>query len=154
MPNSLKKPLIDRISIVLRSADGQTLEQITPFVQQGAHVSIGRGLAVIAACSGGDAIKELHQAESQVVLAESAMRRGILLGEDSLAATQSMHIDDRVKMVCAEPAYLTIVFKLSSLNDAQPLIAQLPYGQKALGTEAIVHGLTVGNLMEVEPCAD
>ncbi|UZE12757.1 hypothetical protein [Pseudomonas sp. B21-053] len=65
---------------------------------------------------------------------------------------RSMHIDDRVKMVGAEPAYLTIVFKLPSLNDAQPLIAKLPYGQKALGTEAVVFGLTTGNLMEDESC--
>ena len=59
-----------------------------------------------------------------------------------------MHIDDRLRMIGAEPAYLTVVFKLPSLNDAQPLIAQLPYGQKALGTEAVVFGMTTGNLME------
>ena len=62
--------------------------------------------------------------------------------------TDSMHIDDRVKMIGDEPAYLTVVFKLPSLNDAQALIAQLPYGQKALGTDAAVHGMTTGNLME------
>lgn len=64
------------------------------------------------------------------------------------ALTDSMHIDDRVKMIGDEPAYLSVVFKLPSLNDAQPLIAQLPYGQKALGTEAAVFGMTTGNLME------
>ena len=36
-----------RITLTLRAADGQTLEPIQPFVQIGAHVSIGRGLAVI-----------------------------------------------------------------------------------------------------------
>lgn len=56
MPNSLKRPVIDRISIVLRPADGQTLEQIAPFVQLGAHVSIGRGLAVIAGASDRDIV--------------------------------------------------------------------------------------------------
>lgn len=56
MPNSLKRLVIDRISIVLRPADGQTLEQIAPFVQLGAHVSIGRGLAVIAAASDRDVV--------------------------------------------------------------------------------------------------
>lgn len=56
MPNSLKRPVIDRISIVLRPANGQTLEQITPFVQLGAHVSIGRGLAVIAGASDRDLV--------------------------------------------------------------------------------------------------
>ena len=33
-------------------------------------------------------------------------------------------------------------------SDAQALIAKLPYGQKALGTDAAVHGMTTGNLME------
>lgn len=67
--------------------------------------------------------------------------------------TDSLHIDDRVKMVGREPAFLTVVFDLPSLNDAQPLIAQLPYGQKALGTEAVVFGLSTGNLMEGAQCA-
>ena len=62
--------------------------------------------------------------------------------------TESMHIDERLRMIGGEPAYLTVVFKLPSLNEAQPLIAQLPYGQKALGTEAVVFGMTAGNLME------
>lgn len=74
--------------------------------------------------------------------------------ETSSVVAESMHIDDRVRMVGAEPAFLTVVFELPSLNDARPLIAQLPYGQKALGTEAVVFGLSTGNLMEVEPCAD
>ena len=68
--------------------------------------------------------------------------------EDSSVVAQPMHIDDRVKMVVAEPAFLTVVFKLPSLSEAPPLIAQLPYGQKALGTEAVVFGLSKGNLME------
>lgn len=76
-----------------------------------------------------------------------------VFGSPSLIAeipvvTDPMHIDDRLRMIGAEPAYLTVVFKLPSLNDAQPLIAQLPYGQKALGTEAVVFGMTTGNLME------
>lgn len=70
------------------------------------------------------------------------------------AVSDSMHIDDRVRMIGDEPACLTVVFKLPSLNHAQPLIAQLPYGQKALGTEAVVFGLSTGNLMEGAPCAD
>lgn len=84
-------------------------------------------------------------------------RQQILL--DALAYTvttpvksRPMHIDDRVKMVGSEPAFLTVVFDLPSLNDAQPLIAKLPYGQKALGTEAVVFGLSTGNLMEGAPC--
>lgn len=68
--------------------------------------------------------------------------------------SRPMHIDDRVKIVGSEPAFLTVVFELPSLNDAQPLIAKLPYGQKAMGTEAVVFGLSTGNLMEDAPCAD
>lgn len=68
--------------------------------------------------------------------------------EDSSVVAQSMHIDDRVKKIAAEPAFLTVVFKLPSLSEARPLIAQFPYGQKALGTEAVVFGLSTGNLLE------
>jgi len=64
----------------------------------------------------------------------------------------SMHIDDRVKMIGAEPAFMTVVFKLPSLNDAQALIDKLPYREKALGTEAQVFGYSAGNLMEENPC--
>lgn len=69
------------------------------------------------------------------------------------APTSSMHIDDRVKMIGAEPAFMTVVFKLPSLNDAQALIDKLPYREKALGTEAQVFGYSAGNLMEQIPCA-
>lgn len=62
-----------------------------------------------------------------------------------------MHIDDRVRMISEEPAHITVVFKLPSLNDAHALIKQLPYGEKALGTEAVVFGMTQGNLMESLP---
>lgn len=56
MPDQMKRPVVDRISIVLRPADGQTLEHITPYVQLGAHVSIGRGLAVIVGASDQDVV--------------------------------------------------------------------------------------------------
>lgn len=56
MPNSFKRPVIDRISIVLRPAEGQSLDDVAPFVQLGAHVSIGRGLAVIASASDRDVV--------------------------------------------------------------------------------------------------
>ncbi|WP_256215763.1 hypothetical protein [Pseudomonas sp. NBRC 111131] len=52
----------DRISLVLRPAEGGTLEHILPFAKLGAHVSIGRGLAVIAGASLGDLQCELEKA--------------------------------------------------------------------------------------------
>lgn len=229
----------DRITLVLKPQEGETLEQILPFVQLGAPVSIGRGLAVIAGASDEDLqmvlgkerderamdIERLESAleidkhlalaapemanllkridvkvgglmavaghgmapseemwdEAESVLAEIELLLNLSQGKPyapsnlldeaplekfndfekkdstpalSLMSPDSMHIDDRVKMVGSEPAFLTVVFELPSLNDAHPLIALLPYGQKALGTEAVVFGLTTGNLMEGAPCAD
>ncbi|MBH3308991.1 hypothetical protein I5P84_05925 [Pseudomonas mosselii] len=46
--------LPDRITLVLRAPEGAALEQVLPFALLGAHVSIGRGLAVIAGASLGD----------------------------------------------------------------------------------------------------
>lgn len=46
----------DRITLVLKAPEGGSLEQILPFALLGAHVSIGRGLAVIAAASQGDLV--------------------------------------------------------------------------------------------------
>ncbi|ANF84609.1 hypothetical protein A7J50_1170 [Pseudomonas antarctica] len=47
-------PPPERITVVLRAQEGETLEQVLPFVQLGAPVSIGRGLAVIAGASDED----------------------------------------------------------------------------------------------------
>lgn len=44
----------DRISLVLKAPEGGSLEQVLPFALLGAHVSIGRGQAVIARASQGD----------------------------------------------------------------------------------------------------
>lgn len=44
----------DRITLVLRAKEGDTLEQVMPFVQLGAPVAIGRGMAVIAGASDED----------------------------------------------------------------------------------------------------
>lgn len=44
----------DRITLVLRAKEGDTLEQVMPFVQLGAPVAIGRGMAVIAGASDDD----------------------------------------------------------------------------------------------------
>ncbi|MDH0046308.1 MULTISPECIES: hypothetical protein [Pseudomonas] len=46
--------LPDRISLVLKAPEGGSLEQVQPFALLGAHVSIGRVLAVIAGASLGD----------------------------------------------------------------------------------------------------
>jgi hypothetical protein len=51
----------ERITLVLRAPEGSTLEQVIPFALLGAHVSIGRGLAVIAGASEGDLQECLSQ---------------------------------------------------------------------------------------------
>lgn len=51
----------DRITLVLRAVEGGSLDHVLPFVQLGAHVSAGRGLAVIAGASQGDLQAELEQ---------------------------------------------------------------------------------------------
>lgn len=246
-------PATNRITVVLRAKEGETLDRVSHFAQLGAPVAIGHGLGIITAASVGDKIEHAERLENQIVLAESAMRRGVVMRDqdhlpalrrvidhvptmylavadkirqealddgsdpdeaeemagqairalvlfkqnleamlepDLLAAdkdrvnqiaqnlgnvnqlqippqnipkiipgslitespvvAESVHIDKRVKAAVAEPSFLTIVFKLPTLNAAAPLIAQLPYGRKALGTDAEVFGLTTGNLMEAQ----
>ncbi|WP_341522181.1 hypothetical protein AABC73_01670 [Pseudomonas sp. G.S.17] len=218
-----------RITVVLKPREGEEIGNVAPFLSLGSTVLIGRTGAVVASLSAGDKLEHAERLENQIVLAESAMRRGVVMhdqdhlpalrrvidhvptlylqvadsikqqalddGDDEatadeaagqairvlvtfkqrlekllepdLLATQipgstttaessvvapSVHIDDRVKAAVAEPSFLTIIFKLPTLNAAAPLIAQLPYGRKALGTDAEVFGLTTGNLMEPQPC--
>ncbi|MEE1918448.1 hypothetical protein V0R52_18825 [Pseudomonas asiatica] len=52
----------DRISLVLKAPEGGSLEQVLHFTKLGAHVSIGRGLAVIAGASEGGWQWELERA--------------------------------------------------------------------------------------------
>ena len=241
------------VTVVLKARPGDGLSTLLPFLTLGSTVQIGRAGAVVASLAQGDAVEAAERLGNQIVLAESAMRRGALMHDedhlpalrrvinhvptmylavadkirqealddgsdpdeaeemagqairalvlfkqnleamlepDLLAAdkdrvnqiaqnlgnvnqlqippqnipkiipgslitespvvAESVHIDKRVKAAVAEPSFLTIVFKLPTLNAAAPLIAQLPYGRKALGTDAEVFGLTTGNLMEAQ----
>lgn len=52
----------NRISLILKASEGGSLEQVLHFTKLGAHVSIGRGLAVIAGASEGDLQRELEKA--------------------------------------------------------------------------------------------
>ena len=96
---------------------------------------------------------EVHREEIyQRIQAEKTTQKPDGLTTGIPVVSGSMHIDDRVKMIGSEPAFMTVVFKLPSLNDAQALIDKLPYREKALGTEAEVFGYSAGNLMEDAPC--
>lgn len=80
----------DRITLVLRAKEGETLEQVLPFVQLGAPVSIGRGLAVIAGASDED----LQMVPGREDLENFPDPKG-----------ESMHIDDRVRMAANAKRY-------------------------------------------------
>lgn len=69
----------ERISIVLRAATGQSLEPVLPFVQIGAMVAIGRGLAEIAGDSDRDVVtpaleREEFDVDAHVRMALNARR--------------------------------------------------------------------------------
>lgn len=69
----------NRISLVLRPVEGQTLEKISRFIQLGAYVVVGRGLAVIAAASDRDLVtpalnREEFDADEHVRMALDAKR--------------------------------------------------------------------------------
>lgn len=54
-----QNPVSTCITLVLRAAEGQTLEPILPYIQPGDHVGIGRGLVTIANASHRDALEEV-----------------------------------------------------------------------------------------------
>lgn len=56
----------DRISLVLKAPEGGSLEQVLHFTKLGAHVSIGRGLAVIAGASEGDLQERLDEQDRRL----------------------------------------------------------------------------------------
>ncbi|WP_341520744.1 hypothetical protein AABC73_20690 [Pseudomonas sp. G.S.17] len=56
-------PVINRVTLVLRAPEGETLEQVLPFVQLGAHVSVGRGIAVICGASDSDVVTQALDSE-------------------------------------------------------------------------------------------
>jgi hypothetical protein len=77
----------NRITLVLRPNEGATLEDLQQYAKLGMPVRVGRALGVIASASEGDAIERAEQLESQVVIAEAAMRRGALMhDQDHLPA--------------------------------------------------------------------
>ncbi|MCE1117445.1 hypothetical protein [Pseudomonas sp. NMI795_08] len=84
--------LPDRISLVLRAPEGATLEQVLPFALLGAHVSIGRGLAVIAAASQGDLVspaleREDFDTDEHVRMTVDAKRYRWLRSQHCIGAT-------------------------------------------------------------------
>jgi hypothetical protein len=69
----------NRITLVLRPNEGATLEDLQQYAKLGMPVGVGRALGVIAGAAEGDVMERAEQLENQVILAEAAMRRGVLL---------------------------------------------------------------------------
>jgi carbon storage regulator len=81
------------LTVVLRARDGEYIADLAPFLKAGSTVAIGRGGALVSAVSTGDKITHAERLENQVVLAESAMRRGVQIP----APFDLQHIDDRIR---------------------------------------------------------
>jgi len=70
------------LTVVLRAREGEHIADLAPFLRTGSTVAIGRSGALVSAVSTGDKITHAERLENQVVLAESAMRRGVQLPEN------------------------------------------------------------------------
>jgi hypothetical protein len=84
----------NRITLVLRAREGETLEALCQYTQLGAPVAIGRAGAVIASAHEGDRDEVAHQLEHQLTLAEAAIKRGVRPGcglriDDWIATVQN-----------------------------------------------------------------
>ena len=85
----------DQITVVLKARKGESIADLVPFLKPGSTVLVGRSGAdvsavsavfAVSAVSAGDKITHAEQLENQVVLAESALRRGVVLdGRDPTA---------------------------------------------------------------------
>ncbi|WP_342650882.1 hypothetical protein [Pseudomonas sp. REB1044] len=115
----------DRITLVLRPAEGGTLEHILPFAKLGAHVYIGRGLAVIAGASDGDLQQELEHAQA---------------GKSSEALLYEPWTDKQVLDFLSVALRHVVVegdLKFSDINDAMFYMAEKgePAFRKAIGID-------------------
>lgn len=121
------------ISIVLQARKGEHIGDLVPFLKPGCTVQVGRSGAVVAAVSCGDKIAHAEQLENQIVLAESAMRRGSLMQDQD-------HIPALTRVIGHIPEmYLQVAdaIKQQALDDGDDLaMAEEAAGQaiKVLGT--------------------
>ena len=206
----------DRITLVLKPQEGETLEQILPFVQLGAPVSIGRGLAVIAGASDEDLQmvlgKERDDRQMQAGLQQQALGAPTHLAahaqemfdllrridakcggldaaldhgiepsdqmwtesreameaiwelQDKIqsaatvdtVASQSMHIDDRVRMAANARRYEWLRDRTcieDADNDIMVVRGNSYFNGAELDTE-IDNALRLARLEELHPCAD
>lgn len=81
--------ITDQITVVLKAREGECITDLAPFLKSGCTVLVGRSGAVVSTVSAGDKITHAEQLENQVLLAESAMRRGVILDNDHPTAEKS-----------------------------------------------------------------
>lgn len=206
----------DRITLVLRANQGETLEQVLPFVQLGAPVAIGRGMAVIAGASdedlqmvlgeerddrqmqaglqqqalGAPAHLAAHAQEMFDLLRridakcgglDAALDHGIEPSDQmwtesreameaiwelqdkiqsaatvDTVASQSMHIDDRVRMAANARRYEWLRDRTcieDADNDIMVVRGNSYFNGAELDTE-IDNALRLARLEELHPCAD
>ncbi|WP_395599581.1 hypothetical protein AB4P95_20255 [Pseudomonas sp. A1437] len=75
------------LTVVLKAREGEHIGDLVPFLKPGCTVQVGRSGAVVSGVSCGDKIAHSECLENQIVLAESAMRRGVVLhDQDHLPA--------------------------------------------------------------------
>ncbi len=83
--------ITNQITVVLKAREGESIADLVPFLKPGSTVLVGRSRAEVSAVSAGDKITHAEQLENQIVLAESAMRRGVVLdGRDPTAEESSV----------------------------------------------------------------
>lgn len=105
------------ITVVLNPREGEQIGDLAPFLKPGSTVQVGRSGAVVAAVSCGDNIAHAEQLENQIVLAESAMRRGCLMQDQD-------HIPALIRVIGHIPEmYLQVAdaIKQQALDDGDDL---------------------------------
>jgi len=145
------RPILDRISIVLRPTEGGSLEQIAQYVQLGAPVAIGRAGAVIAAASDEDfhvtISREREQHAEQVDLLQAALAVDPLL---TACAPEMFSLLERIEVKCGglnavlghgmEPSEQMWEDSQQALDDVWPLLCKVQgkeYAPDPVGTEQV-----------------
>lgn len=94
------------LTVVLRARQGEHIGDLTPFLKPGSTVAVGRSGAVVSSVSAGNKIAHAEQLESQIVIAESAMRRGVQIPDDYAVVSQpQFDLDEHIRMVADARRY-------------------------------------------------
>ncbi|MCF7557780.1 hypothetical protein [Pseudomonas petrae] len=103
----------NKITLVLRPHAGTKIEELQRYAKPGMPVGVGRALGFIASAGEGDVMERAEQLESQVVIAEAAMRRGTVMHDQD-------HLPALRRVIAHVPAmYLQVAdaIKQAALDD-------------------------------------